>query len=120
MYNTGSIFYNVLNNSSSNFRFTIKPCDSFFIICECPDDCGAWQQGKNSTKTNVFIKSGETLHFVVTSVVTVKRKYLVLDRNSNYKKRITWFDCEPEITTTVVEYIVEYTTSVVHGNALQF
>jgi hypothetical protein len=84
---------------------------------ECPDDCGAWQQGKNSTKTNVFIKSGETLHFVVTSVVTVKRKYLVLDRNSNYKKRITWFDCEPEITTTVVEYIVEYTTSGAHGNA---
>jgi hypothetical protein len=33
---------------------------------EYPDDCGAWQQGKNSTKTNVFIKSGEILSFVVT------------------------------------------------------
>ena len=77
---------------------------------EYPDDCGAWQQGKNSTKTNVFIKSGETLSFVVTrgdmyskisrhtfvplnpqhdptSVVTVKRKYSVLGRNSNYEKK---------------------------------
>ena len=77
---------------------------------EYPDDCGAWQQGKNSTKTNVFIKSGEILSFVVTrgdmyskifrntfvplnpqhdptSVVTVKRKYSVLGRNSNYEKK---------------------------------
>ena len=106
---------------------------------EYPDDCGAWQQGNNSTKTNVFIKSGETLRSVVsrgdmyskisrhtfvplnpqydpTSVATVKRKYSVLGRNSNYKKRITWFDCEPEITTAVVEYIGEYTNNGVHGN----
>jgi hypothetical protein len=71
---------------------------------EYPDDCGAWQQG------NVFIKSGEILSFVVTrgdmyskifrntfvplnpqhdptSVVTVKRKYSVLGRNSNYEKK---------------------------------
>lgn len=77
---------------------------------EYPDDCGAWQQGKNSAKTNVFIKSGEILSFVVTrgdmyskifrntfvplnpqhdptSVVTVKRKYSVLGRNSNYEKK---------------------------------
>jgi hypothetical protein len=38
--------------------------------------------------------------------------------NSNYekKKRITWFDCKPEITTAVVEYIGKYTTNGVHGN----
>jgi hypothetical protein len=52
-----------------------------------------------------------------TSVVTIKRKYSVLSRNSNYKKKITWFDCEPEITTAVVEYIGEYTTNGVHANA---
>jgi hypothetical protein len=40
-----------------------------------------------------------------------------LSRNSNYKKKITWFDCEPEITTAVVEYIGEYTTNGVHANA---
>jgi hypothetical protein len=52
------------------------------------------------------------------SVVTVKQKYSVLGRNSNYekKKRITWFDCKPEITTAVVEYIGKYTTNGVHGN----
>jgi hypothetical protein len=52
-----------------------------------------------------------------TSDVTIKRKYSVLDGNFNYKKKLTWFDCEPEITTAVVEYIGEYTTHIVHGNA---
>ena len=32
MYTIGSIFSNVFNNSSSYFRFTIKPCDFFFIV----------------------------------------------------------------------------------------
>ena len=52
-----------------------------------------------------------------TSVVVVKRKYSVLARNPNYKKRVTWFECDPAITKAVVEYIGEYTPNVVHGNA---
>ena len=47
----------------------------------------------------------------------VKRKYSILNRDNNYKKRVTWFDCTPEIPVAVVDYIGTYPTNTVHGNA---
>jgi hypothetical protein len=46
------------------------------------------------------------------------RKYSSLTRDSNHKKRVTWFDMSPELPVAVVEYISSYPTNTnVHGNA---
>jgi hypothetical protein len=109
---------------------------------EYPDDSGAWQQGKNSTKPHYYIKSDETLRYVESSgglygkrvkknfipfdpqpdpstLVVCWRKYSTLARCPAYKKRVTWFDCEPVLSTAIVEYIGEYQPNVIHGNAKQ-
>ena len=109
---------------------------------EYPDDCGARQQGKHSTKLHYFIKSDETLRYVESSgglygkrvkknfipfdpqpdpstLVVCWRKYSTLARCPAYKKRVTWFDCEPVLSTAIVENIGEYQPNVIHGNAKQ-
>jgi hypothetical protein len=111
------------------------------IYSEYPDDCGAWQKGKNSSKSHDFILTGDSLTFVVkkggeyckevkksfipldpppepSSVVVVKMKYSSLLRDLNHKKRVTWFDMSPELPVADVEYIGSYTTNTnVHDNA---
>ena len=97
---------------------------------------------KNSTKSHYYIKSDETLRFVESSgglygkrvkknfipfdpqpdpstLVVCWRKYSTLARCPAYKKRVTWFDCEPVLSTAIVEYIGEYQPNVIHGNAKQ-
>ena len=118
------VIYDTKNRRGQNKKYS-----------EYPDDCGAWQKGKNSTKSHDFILIGDSLTFIVkkggeyckevkqsfisldppsepSSVVVVKRKY------SNHKKRVTWFDMSPKLPVAVVEYISSYPTNTnVHGNA---
>jgi len=109
---------------------------------EYPDDCGAYDSKKNSTKTNYYVRNASNyLSFVEkmngsfckevkksyvvmdpqpdpSTIVTVKRKYSCLGRDNNYKKkRVTWFECDPEIPVAIVEYIGVYTKNTVHGNS---
>jgi hypothetical protein len=53
------------------------------------------------------------------TLVVCWRKYSTLARCPAYKKRVTWFDCEPVLSTAIVEYIGEYQPNVIHGNAKQ-
>jgi len=95
---------------------------------EYSDDCGAYDSKKNSTKSHYYILSGPVLTYVEkknglfgnfvkksfvslepqpdpTIVVNLKRKYSVLSRNNNYKKRVSWFEGNPKMPVAIVEYI---------------
>ena len=51
--------YFVINDTENSIRRQNKK------YSEYPDDCGAWQKGKNSTKSHDFILTGDSLTFVV-------------------------------------------------------
>ena len=109
---------------------------------EYPDDCGAWDGAKSSTKTEYFIKQNSKLrmikrrtdgtYFVIAKkeeialspqpssdeVIIVKRLYSKLKRDPSYKRRITYFVSGISPDVAVVEYLGSYPKNVPHGNSL--
>ena len=108
-----------------------------------PDDCGAWMQGKNITKPEYFLKTQlgyqnirrekSGLYFRLLKgkkvalspqpteeqILLVKRKYSTLAREEKYRKRVTWFENQPFLETSFVEYIGTYPVDrpSIHGNS---
>ena len=117
--------YFVIDDTNNRKRRLLKKCSDY------SDDCGSWESAKNSTKAMYFIRSSiGTLHYIEcragiygkrskktfvpfdpqpdpSTILIGYRKYSTLARNSSYKKRVTWFNCEPVIATAIVEYIGE-------------
>ena len=109
---------------------------------EYPDDCGAWDGAKSSTKTEYFIKQNSKLrmikrrtdgtYFVIAKkeeialspqpssdeVIIVKRLYSKLNRDPSYKRRIIYFVSGISPDVAVVEYLGSYPKNVPHGNSL--
>lgn len=111
-----------------------------------PDDCGSWQQGKNVTKAEFFLKTQTGYQSVKKDktgtyfrllkgkkmplspqpheeqVITVKRKYSTystLAREQRFRKRVTWFESDPFPEIAFAEYIGPYPTQnpSIHGNS---
>jgi hypothetical protein len=60
--------YFVINDTENRIRRQNKK------YSEYPDDCGARQKGKNSTKSHDFILTGDSLTFVVKKGVEYCKK----------------------------------------------
>ena len=108
-----------------------------------PEDCGAWMQGKNITKPEYFLKKQlgnqdirrekSGLYFRLLKgkkvslspqpteeqILLVKRKYSTLAREEKYSKRVTWFENQPFLETSFVQYIgtYPYDCHSIHGNS---
>ncbi|KAK3090199.1 hypothetical protein FSP39_009978 [Pinctada imbricata] len=106
-----------------------------------PDDCGAWKSSSNVTKSDYFLKTqsgyqsikrdknGNFYRIVRRTnvilspqpsdehVVVLKRKYSVLARCNEYRKRVTWCEGALNSSLAIVEYIGTYVPNVSHGNA---
>ncbi|KAK3103000.1 hypothetical protein FSP39_015680, partial [Pinctada imbricata] len=110
---------------------------------EYPDDCGSWKQGANVTKAEYFLKTQigiqsikrnkDGLYYRIHKkknvalnpqphndhVICMKRKYSVLARQNEYRKRITWFEGGPYEGTAFAEFIGTFPDDIpsVHGNS---
>ena len=109
------------------------------------DDCGVWQSKKNSTKTvdflltnsgslEVLYKKNQLLCRIVkkqyiplspqpssSEIVRMKRYYSVSATNSNFKRRVSWFENIPGQSDIshikIFEYLGQWPGNSIHGNS---